>query len=188
MRRLFRIMMAVAVAAPFAPISAYALWPDKFTRSVIDSALAIKFEGKQPSVIVSIEGAFGDPSEVLSIYAYFDKSDDRRFAVRRATRQKDSTVVAWAGSSECSQMKPLLVRLEGVPPPRVDLYGIGQDSAAAPVFDGVTYSLWAAFPKWQESLGYELSMSSNIGSPLAVWTEALLAGLQHCWKPQAPAG
>lgn len=185
----FREMaIAMAVAALFAPMSAYAVWPDKFSRSVIDSALAIKFEGQQPSVVVSVQGAFGAPSEVLSIYAYFDKSRDRSFAVRRAAYEKGSTEVSWAGWSECPQIKSLLVDLENVPPPRVDLYGIGQDSNAAPVFDGVGYSLWAAFPKWQGSLGYELSMSSNIGSPLAIWTEAFRAGLQPCWKPQAPAG
>ena len=76
-------------------------------------------------------------------------------------------------------MKPALVALSNLPPPRIDIPGIPSPTGSAEqvILDGVGYRLTLN----------QLSFSTNLGSPLAEWTERTQAALAPCWRSEPPA-
>lgn len=144
-----------------------------------------------PFAVVTADQAFGQWSESYGFYVHWNRPRVEGgiggFAVRRS-RIEDSAppIVQWATSRTCPSMEPLLLGLEAVPPPAIDVPNLGSSYDSAPVADGVTYSLWHRYPKWSPGFGYQLEFSSNVGTPLAEWVTRLQSELAECWQDDEP--
>lgn len=163
-----------------------------------DSPRDIKLGEARPFAVLRATGSFGAPMEVLSFYLYWDKpygaADRKRgFAVRRADSAgppfPPEPEITWATSWTCPALVPLLIRMESIPAPAIDVPMTGRDHGR-PIFvaDGTTYSLWARGPRWDGDAtnGYDIQFSSNVGTPLADWAKAVQSELADCWRTKAP--
>lgn len=157
------------------------------------AARDVKLGQAEPFTTVRALGAWGDPAEVLSFYVYWDKpygatGRRRGFAVRRFSRRPEPQgTVRWATSHDCPAIEPLLLGMEEIPPPRIDVPVLGRDDRVHPPTDGVSYDLWSRWPSWPTSRGYALQMSSNVGSPLANWVQTAQRELAPCWREATPS-
>lgn len=175
----------LASVALFDPAEAAAQDSDEFERAARETRL----QDSEPVVVLMVTGAFGDPADTFSFYSFWDKpygtADRRRgYAVRKASRTESAPV--WATSFDCASLEALLERLERVPAPRINIWGIGDDVPPSLVVDGVSYDLWTRWPAWPGATGYSLRMSGNVNTPLAEWANGLYRDLAPCWSIRAP--
>jgi hypothetical protein len=171
---------AVVLATP-APVQE----EDAFRRAARETRLS----SNDPVAVLFVSGAFGYPADSYSVYSLWDKPHGvagrrRGYAIRKASRTVDS--VRWATSSTCEALEPALLRMEAVPPPRIDLWGVGEDGGLNMVLDGVNYELWTRWPAWPGATGYSLSFSGNVNTPLAAWADSLQVDLEPCWREAPP--
>lgn len=66
-------------------------------------------------------------------------------------------------------------------PPKIDVLGLGAQSRAIPAADGADYQLWSAWAHYQDTHTGSITMTSNIGSPMAEWVDRTLRALEPCW-------
>lgn len=163
---------------------------DPFERANADANL----NGGRPFARLTAKGAWGDPADD---FAFFYNTSPRAqgaagspdFAIRRARRTEAEP--HWATTQDCPALMSIVADLEALPLPKIDVWGIGEDLRNGPSTDGVSYALTVQWPQWPNSLGYQLSISSNLGSPLATWAGRLYDNeLAACWRtgpPQRPA-
>jgi len=85
-----------------------------------------------------------------------------------------------ASTATCVAARPVFLELETLPLPRPDIPGRSprvrrqfQDGSGYTLQIGALYDL----------LGSDLSVSSNGGTPLALWSSRLLRALEPCWRP-----
>ena len=157
----------------------------------IEKARVAQLGRAVPFATASAEGAFGRPAEVMSFYLYWDKpygAPDRRrgFAARRARWEQEPVRVDWAVSHDCPALEPLLVRLEELEAPRINVPVLGRPDPRFITADGVSYTLHASWTVWNEHLSGALQMGSNVETPLAQWVEAARSELQGCWRDSEP--
>lgn len=144
-----------------------------------------------PFATVEVQGAFGTPDEVLGLYVFWTKLRDeggqKGFAVRRVSLSATSERrIEWATSFACRGLEDVIVDLETLPMPTIDVPTAGAEYTPAPVADGVTYSLWSRSPTWSGASSYSIEVSSNVGTPLADWSQRLRSTLAPCWSDQIP--
>lgn len=143
-----------------------------------------------PFAVLEVSPSLRLQGEVFSIYAPFRTAGGVGYlAVRRiVTGYHAPDVEQWAVASECPGAHAVLLDLEALQPPRIDVPTIGRDDHQGPGLDGVSYKLFVRYPTWPDSFAYKMSFSTNEGSPLAAWTDRLRAVLTPCWtttRPQA---
>ena len=156
-------------------------------------AAEMKLGAADPFATLSLDGAFGDPSEVLGIYLYWDApygQVGRRRAIAVAKHQIETSDVLWASSQTCDGLDNIVAQMEAVTPPSIDVPGFG-DHEGMPSFvsDGVTYTLSVRSPRWKDrefTSGYNLTFSANVGNPLGTWAEALRMTTSSCWSAERP--
>ena len=141
-----------------------------------------------PVAVLEVNPSLRLQGEVFSIYAPFRTAGGSRYlAVRRiVTGYHAPEVEQWAVTSECPGADAVLLDLEGLQPPRIDVPTIGRDDHQFPGLDGVGYKLSVSYPTWPDSFAYQMEFSTNIGSPLAEWTDRLRAVLTPCWTTIRP--
>lgn len=105
-----------------------------------------------------------------------------RYWMRRTVRQRSATTVGWTTTADCPGSRALIGEMELLAA-GVDVPGQGWESKAI-ILDGVGYSLEA--PARIGDGGIRFGISSNLGTPLAAFTDRLLAALAPCWKADAP--
>lgn len=177
-------LLAAAFVVAFAlPAAAQDL--DVFQRANEEARLG----SNEPFVRLTVDGAWGDPADGFAFFSYWDRphGDPQRrrgLAIRKASRTESDPT--WANSLDCPQVEALVVALEEVEPPRVDVMGLGREFPMRMTADGATFALWARWPTWDGLVGYELRMSGNYGSPLADWAQRLYRDLDGCWAADAP--
>ncbi len=130
----------------------------------------------------SRSGALNHVSETVDI-ATGDKGKDAEFRyVLRRTKLTLSAEpeVAWADSETCPAVRSVIVAMRGIQMPSPAPYGL-PDGSAVITLDGTGYSLTAPS---SDNMG-KLTISSNIGSPLASWVDTSLKQLESCWRTSA---
>lgn len=144
-----------------------------------------------PVAVLFVSGAFGQPADSFSVYAYWDPPSPatapgrrRAYAVRKASRTASNPV--WADSVNCPAVDSVLIALEAMKPPRIDIMGVGEDEGGGLPLDGVGYDLWTRWPAWPGATGYSLGMSGNVNTPLAAWADTLYRDLEPCWRESPP--
>lgn len=144
-----------------------------------------------PMVVLEISPSLRLTGEVFSIYAPFTGPRDRHervLAVRRAISGRDAPLTEeWVVASECPGAEAVLLELESLPPPMVDLPTIGRDDQQGPTLDGIGYRLFARYPTWRDGFAYEMEYATNIGTPLAAWANRLRSTLEPCWTTSRPS-
>lgn len=157
------------------------------------SAADMKLGAAVPFATLSLDGAFGDPAEVLGIYIYWDApygQVGRRRAIAVAKHQIETSDVLWASSQTCDGLENIVVQMEAITSPSIDVPSFGDDEGMPSfVSDGVTYTLSVRSPRWRDrryTSGYELAFSANVGNPLGTWAEALRMTTSSCWSAERP--
>ena len=140
-----------------------------------------------PFAVTTMQGAWGAPAEVMSFYGLWRKGV-RGQAVRRVSWSGTSQErVQWATTHECPKLQAVISRIETIPGPRVETTLIGPIVGGPPPVDGTIYGLWSAESAWTGgAAGYSVEMSSNVGTPLAVWIEAARTATRNCWTDREP--
>lgn len=143
-----------------------------------------------PVIVLEVRPALRPATETFSIYAPFDRPPNeggtRYLAVRRLTTGPDGDTIEWARASGCPGAVQALEALEHLPAPIIDVPTLGNEERFSPPLDGVTYRLWSRWPKWPGAIGYEVSLESNVGTPLAEWAQGFRATMEPCWTAHAP--
>lgn len=184
MRFLAAVLSAIVLSAIAVPVSAQ---EDPFQTAARETQVG----PYEPMAVLFVSGAFGSPADSFSIYSYWNPPSPARapgrhraWAVRKASRTSEAVV--WANSIDCPALNNVLVGLEAIPSPRIDLPGVGEDEIPNMVLDGVTYDLWTRWPSWPGGTGYSLRMSGNVNTPLKTWADTLYRDLETCWNDRAP--
>lgn len=172
----------------FLATSSTAMGQDRPTPSPREATLG----WSTPFATLGVHGGFGQPDEELSVYVYWTKARDdggeKGFAVRRASSSDSSgSKVDWATSSACPGLEQVIVDLEAVPMPMIDVPTVGRQPRQGPPLDGVTFSLWSRYPTWPDAFSYSVELSSNLGTPLADWAGRLRQTLVACWTDTMPS-
>jgi hypothetical protein len=96
------------------------------------------------------------------------------------------TSVRWADGNACPALEPALEKLSQVV--ALKFTGNGPDVETL-TMDGVGYGLWARgtiYPAEKVDYRFDLTMQSNVGTPLAEWIEGTLKALDPCWNHTQP--
>ena len=131
----------------------------------------------------SRSGALSHVSETVDIATGDNgNSADFRYILRFTKRSlRGDPQIAWADSATCPAVRSVMVSMRNIRMPSPTPYGLpGQ--AMTITLDGTGYSLTAPS---SDNMG-KLTISSNIGSPLASWVDASLKQLESCWTTAAP--
>ena len=186
MMRRFLIALS-ALAIPAAAVPASAQDDDPFRTAARETPVG----PYDPMAVLFVSGAFGNPADSFTFYSYWVPPSPatapgrhRAYAVRKASRTASD--VLWATSAECPALNQVLVGLEAIPSPRIDVPGIGEEAGPGLVLDGVTYDLWTRWPAWPGGTGYSLRMSGNVNTPLKAWADTLYRDLEPCWNDRPP--
>ncbi|WP_312166315.1 hypothetical protein [Phenylobacterium sp.] len=113
---------------------------------------------------------------------------DEAIARRVETREGEAARIAWASSRTCPALVPALSELETLPPPRIDVPGVGRTPpAAVPAVDGDSYLLWAQGARFVAApYPVQIELRGEGGSPMAAWVERSLRRLAACWGAAQP--
>ena len=102
--------------------------------------------------------------------------------LRRTVTEADRKTVTWTDSRTCAAVRPMLSSMQDLSTPRPAPYGF--DDGGEITLDGVGYMLRT--PARYGSGAADLTLRSNVNTPLARWVEQSLAALAPCWKIRAP--
>lgn len=128
----------------------------------------------------SRSGALSHISEKVDI-ATGDRGaeEDFRYILRLTKKSLDGNPqIAWADSATCPAVRSIISNMRDLKMPSPAPYGL-KDQLRPLTVDGTGYSLTAPS---SDRMG-KLTISSNIGSPLASWIDASFEQLKPCWKP-----
>jgi len=145
-----------------------------------------------PFATLGVIGAFGVSDEQFGLYLFWtadrEQGGEKGFAVRRFSRSPTTGgMIEWATSFDCPGLEMTIIDLEALPMPLVDVPTVGRDNRKGPPTDGVVYSFWSRYPTWPDAFSYSVQVSSNMGTPLAVWSERFRKTLDGCWTDQMPS-
>jgi hypothetical protein len=100
-----------------------------------------------------------------------------RYTLRFTKRSLGVTAkIAWADSTTCPAVRSVIVSMRNIKMPSPAPYGL-PDQSTTITMDGTGYFLTAPS---SDNMG-KLTISSNIGSPLAAWIDASFGKLEPCW-------
>ena len=92
--------------------------------------------------------------------------------------------VRWADSATCTAVRQVLEDMREIETPQLNPPGVVPNQRISITVDGVGYLLRA--PATFGDRTGNLTMSSNIGTPLADWVEASVKRLENCWTEVQP--
>lgn len=182
-----RVITLVGVLAALMIVGSTAQAQDAGPPSPRDAPLG----GATPFATLGVTGAFGASDEQFGLYLFWtadrDQGGEKGFAVRRFSRSPTTRdMIEWATSFDCPGLESTIVDLEALPMPLIDVPTVGRDNRKGPPTDGVAYSLWSRYPTWPDAFSYSVQLSSNMGTPLAVWSERFRKTLDNCWTDRMP--
>jgi hypothetical protein len=128
-------------------------------------------------------GALSHVSETVDI-ATGDTAGSRtfRYTLRFTRRRGDGKPeISWADSATCPAIQAVIADMPNIKMPSPAPYGL-PDQPLTITVDGTLYALSAPS---SDNMG-RLSISSNIGSPLAAWIDSAFPKLEPCWQATAP--
>jgi hypothetical protein len=130
----------------------------------------------------SRSGALSHVSEIVDI-ATGDRGNSVQFRyVLRFTKRslKAKAEIAWADSTTCPAVRSIIESMQKIKMPSPAPYGL-PDQSMTLTLDGTAYSLTAPS---SDNMG-KLTISSNVGTPLAHWIDASFKRLATCWTKAA---
>ena len=101
---------------------------------------------------------------------------ERHYWFRRTTTNPER--ISYASTRTCPAARAQLGALEALTLPAPDVPGLGNDLQVI-TLDGAGYRLRAMGLYGQH--GADITVGSNIGTPLARWIDGTLAALAPCW-------
>lgn len=123
----------------------------------------------------------------VSLYLLAPKDGPAALTARRVQVQGEAPArIDWAFAPRCPALPDALARLEELPPPRIDVPGVGRESKASVVADGASYFLWSSLAAYSGGALGELEVRTVDGTPAAAWIDETLKALEPCWGPSAP--
>jgi hypothetical protein len=128
-------------------------------------------------------GALSHVSETVDI-ATGDRAGSKEFPYTlRFTRRRLDAIpeIRWADSATCPAIRTVIADMPNIRMPAPAPYGL-PDQPLTITMDGARYALSAPS---SDNMG-RMSLSSNVGSPLAVWIDAAFEKLKPCWQANAP--
>ncbi|MEA3045880.1 MAG: hypothetical protein QOJ53_212 [Sphingomonadales bacterium] len=135
---------------------------------------------------VRISSALGRSEIEVEIGVLQRQRSTRHYWFRRASARDGFGPPEYATTAECPIAHDRLESLEQIPMPVPDLPGFGRESTQI-ILDGAQYVLETP-ALHQDGQSGDLKLTSNVGSPLARWIDALIAALEPCWRPVRPPG
>lgn len=87
-----------------------------------------------------------------------------------------------ANTRTCPAVLPILQRMEALAMPTPNVPGYGPDLNTL-TLDGVSYRLETLAT--YSDRGGKVELSSNVDTPLAAWSDAMLGALEGCWRQTA---
>lgn len=122
-------------------------------------------------------GALSHVSESVEIATDGADRDHFEYKLRLVRRTIRTQEILWASSRTCPAVRPILRQMREIPMPRPAPFGL-EDEAPEIILDGAFYELKApsTFSNGQ------MTISSNVGSPLAKWVDGAFASLASCWS------
>lgn len=164
-------------------------WPLAVAGAPLE-ARTVQLDGRRPFAVASRADPRIGPNITLGAYYVRDRGAGPggaqhvvrgEFAAKNGERR-----VLWASSRDCPGLHDGLVAMEALEPPRPEVPGQGLQRPP-PTPDGMIYVLWSSSTRFGSGeAAYDLTMSTNMGSPLALWFDGLLRALSPCWQPQTP--
>lgn len=95
--------------------------------------------------------------------------------------------IDWATGPACAALPAALARLEELPPPRIDVPGVGREARGSSVVaDGASYFLWSSLAAYSGGAAGELEVRTVDGTPAAAWIDEALKAVEPCWSADAP--
>lgn len=177
------LVATAALAAPvLAPQTAWAAeddWP------ILKSH---RIDGVPPWGAFVVYRAAGQASTGVSLYLLAPEAGPAVLTARRVRVQGEGpALIDWAAADACPALPAALARLEELPPPRIDVPGVGRDIPASSMMaDGASYFLWSSLANYSGGAVGELEVRTVDGTPAAAWIDETLKALAPCWGPAAP--
>jgi hypothetical protein len=134
----------------------------------------------EPWAQFSRSGSLNHTTETVGIFT--GKRTDGEFQYRlRLTKEMlgKEPETKWADSQTCPEVRSVISSMRDIEMPSPAPYGVGQPRSMT--LDSTQYELTAPS---SFNMG-EVTLSSNVGSPLASWIDAGFAQLASCWKAAA---
>ncbi len=94
-----------------------------------------------------------------------------------------------ASAAACPALLTQLAALEELPMPTIDLPRMRNETpptfVPSPTLDGDDNRIWTWSAGWDRRRGFvnEIELNGDIGSPVALWADQMLAALELCWRP-----
>jgi hypothetical protein len=107
-----------------------------------------------------------------------------RYWLRYTKAGHGAVTTRWADSKTCPEVTGILERMQGLSMPQPAAPGIGEEKEIEITLDGIGYSLRAP-AQFGRKVG-NFTMSSNVGTPLAQWTDDSFRRLEACWTETQP--
>ena len=130
-------------------------------------------------IVFSRTGALARTSELVCVGRDPEGPQGHYLLRRTSTDESRAPTVSWVRTVNCPAAMARLETFERLPLPRPDLNGYG-DELQEIVVDGASYRLTTH--ALYGGSGADLDVTSNIGTPLALWIDDTLAALRPCWR------
>lgn len=123
----------------------------------------------------------------VSLYLLAPKDGPAALTARRVRVEGEAAArIDWAAAPGCPALSAALAKLEELPPPRIDVPGVGRDAKGSVVADGASYFLWSSLAAYSGGAIGELEVRTVDGTPAAAWIDETLKALEPCWGPPRP--
>lgn len=139
------------------------------------------------SVVFSRIDTWGNAWTVVS-FGVDIASPNPTYSWQAQIRTSSSNEARELTAEDCPAVLDQLAALESLPLPTIDLPRVGRDPPAgvvpSPQFDGDDNRLWTRSAGWDRRLLFtnDIELSGNVGSPVALWADEMLATLRPCWR------
>lgn len=162
--------------------------PDTANFDAFERALS---DAKQTGVgqrLVGVAWSYDYLTGAWTILGFGRDSAGGWVAKRTVGGQEMAAVVDWTSETRCASLPRVLERIEALPPPAVDVPGLGaSDSDSISMMDGGQFGIHLRLPTPASGPRYEtLDLTSNILTPLQLWFDTSSAALQDCWTAESP--
>lgn len=126
---------------------------------------------------------FGYTSNDWAVVSFHKISE--RWLIRRVSESGGVESILWAGSEDCPSVENVLLDLEDIELPWIDVQGIGRSPEKFIVVgDGVLHRI--AVNGMYEPYTSELQVSSNAHTPINAWVRKTEKALANCWISGRP--
>ena len=153
----------------------------------LNAAKALRVGHQPPAVVFSREGWLSRRWETVGVYLQAGalSASGPAWTLRRSVggREGDPTV-SWASSKTCPAVAPVLRQITQFEAPQVDVPGLAplSDEVSMPPMDGSQYLLWGR----GRLVRGEVTVSGNVGSPVANLADGAFKALEPCWSSTSP--